>query len=222
MINEAPDNKEEMDGTAMNTSVDVNRESKDFGNTSGANASNNGDLSSDQMEAEADSCAEDKEKQRDDVEENVNCSHKGDKFDSSKKRALEDIDDDDVFEEIKKRKIVDDCLDFGDASSIWNATSGDDSAISTDGNESLVQKSETGSSSIQKGDGPGGDVGNEESEDGESPKEYILKCVMRLKRADERIVLELEWLDGQSRELLHQVKTFLQNKLKVDPNSMDK
>ncbi|RUS81428.1 hypothetical protein EGW08_010812, partial [Elysia chlorotica] len=45
------------------------------------------------------------------------------------------------------------------------------------------------------------------------PKEYILKCVMRLKRSGENINLELEWLDGTSRELMHQVFTFLKNKL---------
>ncbi|GFS12673.1 methyltransferase-like protein [Elysia marginata] len=45
------------------------------------------------------------------------------------------------------------------------------------------------------------------------PKEYILKCVMRLKRSEENINLELEWLDGKSRELMHQVFTFLKNKL---------
>ena len=45
------------------------------------------------------------------------------------------------------------------------------------------------------------------------PKEYILKCVMRLKRSEDNINLELEWLDGKSRELMHQVFTFLKNKL---------
>lgn len=58
--------------------------------------------------------------------------------------------------------------------------------------------------------------------DGESPKEYILKCVMRLKRVDDLINLELEWLDGQSRELMYQVKTFLQNRLKVEPSPIKK
>ncbi|XP_005106285.1 RNA N6-adenosine-methyltransferase mettl16 [Aplysia californica] len=46
-----------------------------------------------------------------------------------------------------------------------------------------------------------------------SPKEFILKCVMRLKRADEQVQMELEWLEGDSRELMHQLFTFLKNKL---------
>ncbi|CAL1547700.1 unnamed protein product [Lymnaea stagnalis] len=46
-----------------------------------------------------------------------------------------------------------------------------------------------------------------------SPKDYILKCVLRLKRSEEQVLLELEWLDGSSRELMHQVMTFLKNKL---------
>lgn len=46
-----------------------------------------------------------------------------------------------------------------------------------------------------------------------SPKEYVLKCVMRLKPVDKQIQLELEYLGGQSRELMYQVFTFLKNKL---------
>ncbi|BFZ18937.1 hypothetical protein BsWGS_21976 [Bradybaena similaris] len=46
-----------------------------------------------------------------------------------------------------------------------------------------------------------------------SPKEYVLKCVMRLKPVDKKIQLELEYLGGQSRELMYQVFTFLKNKL---------
>lgn len=47
-----------------------------------------------------------------------------------------------------------------------------------------------------------------------SPKEFILKCVMRLKRnADDQVMMELEWLDGKSRELMHQLFTFIKNKL---------
>ncbi|KAI8739325.1 methyltransferase protein 16 [Biomphalaria glabrata] len=48
-----------------------------------------------------------------------------------------------------------------------------------------------------------------------SPTEYILKCVMRLKLVDEQVQLELEWLGGESRELMHQVLTFIKNKLTV-------
>ncbi|CAG5136646.1 unnamed protein product [Candidula unifasciata] len=46
-----------------------------------------------------------------------------------------------------------------------------------------------------------------------SPKEYVLKCVMRLKRKDDQVQLELEYLGGQSRELMYQLFTFLKNKL---------
>ncbi|GFO41241.1 methyltransferase-like protein [Plakobranchus ocellatus] len=56
-------------------------------------------------------------------------------------------------------------------------------------------------------------VGSSSTEECRAPKHYILKCVMRLKGAGENINLELEWLDGQSRELMHQVFTFLKNKL---------
>ena len=56
-------------------------------------------------------------------------------------------------------------------------------------------------------------VASVSTEELSQPKEYVLKCVMRLKRADEKINLELEWLDGKSRELMHQVFTFLKNKL---------
>uniref|UniRef100_A0A2C9LS26 Uncharacterized protein n=1 Tax=Biomphalaria glabrata TaxID=6526 RepID=A0A2C9LS26_BIOGL len=48
-----------------------------------------------------------------------------------------------------------------------------------------------------------------------SPTEYILKCVLRLKLVDEQVQLELEWLGGESRELMHQVLTFIKNKLTV-------
>jgi len=47
-----------------------------------------------------------------------------------------------------------------------------------------------------------------------SPKDYILKCVLRLKRSDkEHVNLELDWLGGQGREVMHQLFTFLKNKL---------
>jgi len=46
-----------------------------------------------------------------------------------------------------------------------------------------------------------------------SPKEFILKCVLRLKSVKDNINLEMEWLDGGNRELMHQLFTFLKNKL---------
>ena len=47
-----------------------------------------------------------------------------------------------------------------------------------------------------------------------APKKFILKCVMRLKRdKDDQVHMELEWLQGESRELMYQLFTFLKNKL---------
>ena len=52
-----------------------------------------------------------------------------------------------------------------------------------------------------------------------SPKDFILKCVMRLKRitveGNDEVQMELEFLEGDSKELMHQLYTFLKNKLTV-------
>lgn len=78
---------------------------------------------------------------------------------------------------------------------------------------SCSKREDMNHSSSSVSDSAGQDEENKTPVPDTSPKEYILKCVMRLKRVDEQVLLELEWLDGQSRELMHQIFTFLKNKL---------
>ncbi|KAH9512923.1 Methyltransferase-like protein 16 [Bulinus truncatus] len=72
-----------------------------------------------------------------------------------------------------------------------------------------------GDSPIKKGNASESDSHGDQALVDSSPSEYILKCVMRLKLAHEQVLLELEWLDGESREIMHQVLTFIKNRLAV-------
>ena len=48
----------------------------------------------------------------------------------------------------------------------------------------------------------------------EDIEEYVVKCTLTVRNVESNILLEMLWIDGESKELLHQLMQLFKNKLK--------
>lgn len=81
-----------------------------------------------------------------------------------------------------------------------------------------------GETSLGKGSGdakekpcPSEEAGNLTVEKGQSPKEtsggFLFKCLMNVKKEGNDVVVEMHWVEGQNRDLMNQLCTYLRNQI---------
>lgn len=74
-----------------------------------------------------------------------------------------------------------------------------------------------GSSSVEQGAQPSEEAGNLTAEKGQSPKEtsrcFLFKCLMNVKKEGNDVLVEMHWVEGQNRDLMNQLCTYLRNQV---------
>lgn len=74
-----------------------------------------------------------------------------------------------------------------------------------------------GSSSAEQGAQPSEEAGNLTAEKGQSPKEtsrcFLFKCLMNVKKEGNDVLVEMHWVEGQNRDLMNQLCTYLRNQV---------
>lgn len=74
-----------------------------------------------------------------------------------------------------------------------------------------------GSSNAKEEPQPSEEAGNPAVEKGQSPKEtsrcFLFKCLMNVKKEGNDVLVEMHWVEGQNRDLMNQLCTYLRNQI---------
>lgn len=74
-----------------------------------------------------------------------------------------------------------------------------------------------GSSSAKQGPQPSEQTSDLSTEKGQSPKEtsrcFLFKCLMNVKKEGNDVLVEMHWVEGQNRDLMNQLCTYLRNQV---------
>ncbi|XP_052521932.1 RNA N6-adenosine-methyltransferase METTL16 [Tympanuchus pallidicinctus] len=74
-----------------------------------------------------------------------------------------------------------------------------------------------GSSSAKQGPQPSEQTSDLSAEKGQSPKEtsrcFLFKCLMNVKKEGSDVLVEMHWVEGQNRDLMNQLCTYLRNQV---------
>ncbi|XP_021253023.1 methyltransferase-like protein 16 isoform X2 [Numida meleagris] len=83
--------------------------------------------------------------------------------------------------------------------------------------EEVEASSNKGSSSAKQEPQPSEEASNLTAEKGQSPKEtsrcFLFKCLMNVKKEGNDVLVEMHWVEGQNRDLMNQLCTYLRNQV---------